>query len=85
MTRELEPPTDAASLVKGVHGMCSPCAEQYSRLRPSRDIVVGVSGRNHTGNEGSLMKTSHYVIGSLLAAGLLLIAPACASTYGCSR
>jgi hypothetical protein len=28
------------------------------------------------------MKTAHYVIGSLLAAGLLLIAPACASTYG---
>jgi hypothetical protein len=28
------------------------------------------------------MKTSHYVIGSLLAAGLLFIAPACASTYG---
>ena len=28
------------------------------------------------------MKTPHYVIGSLLAAGLLFIAPACASTYG---
>jgi hypothetical protein len=28
------------------------------------------------------MKTFHYVIGSLLAAGLLFTAPACASTYG---
>jgi hypothetical protein len=28
------------------------------------------------------MRTAHYVIGSLLAVGLLLTAPACASTYG---
>jgi len=28
------------------------------------------------------MNTSHYVIGSLLAAGLVLTAPACASSYG---
>jgi hypothetical protein len=66
----------------GVHDdMCSPCAEQYSRLTPSRSIVVGSPDEIY-GNEGSLMKTSHYVVGSLLAAGLLFIAPACASTYG---
>jgi hypothetical protein len=34
------------------------------------------------GTEGLLIKTAHYVIGSLVAAGLFFIAPACASTYG---
>src|SRR6185295_1913180 len=62
--------------------MRSPCAEQHSRLRLLPDIVVSGSPLKPYGSEGSLMKTANYVIGSLLAAGLLLIAPACASTYG---